>query len=340
MIRYLSFIVLALTAVLLAAPNVSGATAAGPVPRPVAPDPEPEGNPGIPRIAFTSFAADAPALTSALVLAESIRQFGGRWRDAPFYLYLDASRLHPDEPTAVRLAAANVTLAAVTVPPDAAAFPYAGKAFAAAEAERDLAPHCDLLARMDPDTLVLKEPSALALAPGLAVGYVPVHQVLIASPVASPPDAFWSVVYRALGIPPSSAFPVTTIVDATTVRAYFNAGLMVVRPERHVFRAWRDGFVQLLRNARIREMTRQDQGRRMFLHQVALAAAVLQSTPPAQAVRLPDTYNYPLALYRDPDALDRFVTVRYENLLTSVGWTSRLRASEPLLAWLRARFPQ
>lgn len=302
--------------------------------------PDGGGPAAVQRLAFTSFAGDRASVTAVAALAESIRRFGGALRETPLRLYVDSTLLPLDARTRERLTAARVSTAETSVPAEFGSCPYAGKAFAAADAERALGGACDVLVRLDPDTLVLQEPAAFVLPPGVIVGYAPVHQVLVGSRAASPPDEFWSAVYRVLAVRPTAAFPVSTVLDGTEVRAYFNAGLVAVRPARGVFRRWRDSLVRLARDPAIREMIRQDNVRRMFLHQVALAGAVVGSVQRPEARQFPDTYNYPVSLIRDPDPLDRFVTIRYENLLTTPGWRTRVRASDGVLSWLEAHFPQ
>ncbi|HEY3382510.1 MAG TPA: hypothetical protein VGK32_12120 [Vicinamibacterales bacterium] len=291
------------------------------------------------RVVFVTFAKNDSERRAALALAESVRTFGGRWRSARIRVYVPTELRAPDPVLLHRFEVNEVELRQVRVRSEGSSLPYAGKVFAAAQAEIDLDSACDLLIRMDPDTIVLKEPADCILAREVSVGYVPVHQVLIGSPYGQPPDKLWSVVYKRLGISERAVFPVVTSFDAEKIRAYFSAGLVVVRPERKVFRRWLESFQQLAIDPTVKEICRRDLSTEVYLHQVALAGAILATVPRAETVQLPPVYNYPLYLYRATESMERFVTVRYENLFMTPGWSSRVTASAEVLVWLRARFP-
>ena len=126
-------------------------------------------------------------------------------------------------------------------------FPFAVKVFAAAAAESLARGQADYLAWMDSDSIVVSEPKALLLSDGKDLGYRPVDHTLIGSPYDAPIDRFWESIYRHCGVPESRGFPfpMVTSVDERRIRPYFNAGLLVVRPERGLLQSWRERFHRL-----------------------------------------------------------------------------------------------
>jgi hypothetical protein len=136
----------------------------------------------------------------------------------------------------------------------------------------------------------------------------------------------------------------TTPVDRKTIRPYFNAGLLVVRPKAAVLRAWKKAFLKAAADSDLLETCRADKRKLVFLHQAALAGAVLITLPRAAMVELPEDYNYPLNLHEAIPAerrradLDGLVTLRYDEgaRVPELIHASGLRGK--LVDWLLSRF--
>ena len=271
-------------------------------------------------------------------MAESIRANAGAWRAVPIRLHLSELVPEADKALQEKLSSLNVSVARSRTPADALSSGFARKVFAAARAEAEAV--SEILVWMDPDTVFLKEPRELNLAKGVSFGYRPVHHTLIGSPFSEPPDQFWSLLYRKLSVPERAIFPVVAPVDGRKLRAYFNAGLLVVRPQRGVLRKWRDSFQEVYRDPAIAELCKQDRLKLIFLHQAALASAVLCLLEKGETAELPPAYNYPLNLHAKPDPIGRFVTIRYEDLFRERGWSQKVQGPAEMLSWLKARFPE
>jgi hypothetical protein len=230
-------------------------------------------------------------------------------------------------------------------PPAALRYPLAGKVFAAARAESSAVGRAGVLAWLDEDTVVLEEPRDFRLPRGVSLGYRPVMHKRIASLHAEPPDGFWSRVYEKLGVSPSAAFPMVTPADSQVVRAYFNAGLLVVRPERGILRHWVEAFPVLYGDTAIVRMCRQDRVKALFLHQAALAGAILHDVKRAEMRELPASYNFPLffkEMYgarREFHSIAGVVTMRYDTYFRDPApdWRERLQGPPEVVAWLGAR---
>jgi hypothetical protein len=281
----------------------------------------------------------------ALALAESIRSFAGNLSRAPIRLYLLENSVTSDPSLARKCEELGVALFSFRTRPEDLTYPFAAKIIAAARAEEELAGKTDILVWMDPDTVVWREPHDFLLDKQIALGYRPVSHKLLGSSIDQPPDDFWSRLYSLLGVKPESFFPMITPVDRKTIRPYFNAGLLVLRPERGVLRKWLDAFNLVSADPVLQGMCRQDQRKRIFLHQAALAGAVLTSLGREAMTELSEAYNYPLNLHAQVPAdrrlttLDGLTTLRYDESEKVAALLEQSGLSGERVQWLLSHFP-
>jgi hypothetical protein len=224
------------------------------------------------------------------------------------------------------------------------ALPLSGKVFAAAEAESLAAGMgAEVLAWMDPDSLVLNEPGTFWLPPGKAIGYRPVDLRLIGSPVAEDLDGYWRLVYEDCGVDHAQVFQVVTTVDGQSIRAYFNAGLVIVRPGYGILRRWRENLRRLAANTGFESFFSRSRLYHIFLHQAALAGTILSTLVEEETYPLPVSVNYPLHLHERypenlrPGAIDDLISLRHDVFFRKPGWEQSLPARERLRSWLMAR---
>lgn len=292
---------------------------------------------------FAVFAESQEELRHCCYLAESIRAFAGRYRDAPVWCYSPADEAGNETEFARILDSLGARRRTCTIPEAARQFYYAGKVFAAAEAEAAAEGSADVLVWMDEDTIVLDEPDAFGLSDPIAFAYRPVMHNRSGSLYSEPPDAFWSRIYEVLGIPDSALFPMTTPADQQTIRAYFNAGLLVVRPERGILRGWARAFQQLYSDSVLVEMCKTDRTKAIFLHQTALVGAVLNTLKRSEMVELSASYNYPIFFEQQWDATRTFgsiaevITLRYDVYFRNPDpqWAAKLNGPADRVEWLR-----
>ncbi|MBU1081507.1 MAG: DJ-1/PfpI family protein, partial [Spirochaetes bacterium] len=288
------------------------------------PDGSPDGVPALPlvasapaRSALFAFMLTPDAAREAALLVGSLREWGGAMRDSPVIC------MAPGGPEAVPagnragLEALGCEIVGFEPDPRIDSFPLAAKAGAAAAAERLASGKADVVVWMDPDTVFVREPSELLLPAGAVVAAKPVHHRLIGRPWGAGSDDFWRAVYAACGAEPSRDFPVTTIIDREPIGAYFNAGLLAVRPGAGVLAAWRDGLASACADPAVLAALTAP-ARRLFLHQAALAAAVVSVAGPGGFYELSFGYNYPAHMHAScpadlaPKKLDDLYTVRYD----------------------------
>lgn len=303
--------------------------------------------PAADRIIFATYAEDGADAAAALTLAESLRSFGGGMRDAALWLYLPEGKPGLAGAVAERAAALGAAVRSSPTPDAAWEFYFAHKVYGAAAAESAAAAagHA-LLAWLDPDTVVVREPAAFLLGPDTELACRPVMHQLIGSEFALPADEFWTRAYQAMGVAADRVFPVTTPVDGKTIRAYFNAGMLVARPQRGVLRQWPAQFERLSSDGFFREQCRLDQRKRVFLHQVALAGAVLTSLRQPEIALLDEFYNYPFFFFdqypagRRPRSLDDPVTLRHDlRMFQDPEFYRRARDGSAIVRWLERRLP-
>ena len=294
-------------------------------------------------IVFAVFAEDETELSHALILAESIRTFAGTYSDAPIWIYLPQSLVDADPSIHARATAQTAEIKISDAPEASLRFYYARKTFAAAAAETEADGKTALLVWMDEDTVVLTEPTELLLPESAAFGYRPVMHNRSGSLYSKPPDEFWSRLYEVLNVPEEALFPMVTPADRQTIRPYFNAGLLVVRPERGLLREWVEDFRELYRNRFFVDMCANDVKWRIFLHQTALVGPPLRKLKRDEMVELSDRCNYPIffkAMYgaeKEFDRLDGIVTLRYDVYFQNPDsdWADKLQGPDRVIAWLR-----
>lgn len=299
------------------------------------------------KIIFAGFAEGTEQLNHMLVFAESVRKFAGNFRNAPVWIFVPEGSKKRLNYILEKFGALQADIYESAAPEDALEYYFARKVFAAAQAEAKAANATEILAWLDEDTIILKEPADFKLPNEISLGYRPVMHRNIGSLYSEPPDGFWSRVYKNLSIPESSLFPMVTPADQKTLRPYFNAGLMVVRPERGVLRRWPENFKKLYEDPVLVEMCQKDVYKRIFLHQAALVGAILNSLKRDEMLEFSPDYNYPLFFHEKFEATRKFgdiseaITTRYDIYFRdpTPGWSERLKGPEKIIAWLKEKFP-
>ena len=293
----------------------------------------------------------------ALLLCESIRQFGGRYRCAPILAVAPRAGLGIDADTRRRLDLLDVEY--VEEPLNRVCLEYgsANRVFAAAWAEARA--RSEWIVVLDSDTLFLHE---LDLPDGGDVGVRPVDLKGTATEGPCDPfDDYWTQLAGIKGVSLDCLPFVRTTVCDRRVRAAYNGGLIVVRRERGILRVWADLFARSVA-AGLRPLRGRDLNIRASTgfvgaeaseywgsNQAAAALAIWSTT--TRVVEYPDTYNVPLHLLMErPDLTTRprtspVVHVHYHWLFTAPYYESALATLRDLgteperLEWLRARLP-
>jgi hypothetical protein len=300
----------------------------------------PKSIPPTQRLVFACKAAPGSSETEALILARSIRVFAGRFSDNPVWVCIPETEESISEVIRERLHSLNVKLVPFRIDPAASGFPFAGKVFAAAAAESLANGETETLAWMDSDSIVISDPKKLLLGDEKNLGCRPVDHTLIGSPYDRPIDSFWELIYRSCNVPAGQVFPMTASVDQQRIRPYFNAGLLVVRPQRGLLQLWRDAFHKFYRDTRFEEFYQQSRLYRIFIHQAILAGTILSTVDYQEIQQLSHLINYPLHMHteypadRRPAYMNELITCRYDVFFEDPGWRRAFPVKEPLKGWL------
>ena len=131
-----------------------------------------------------------------------------------------------------------------------------------------------------------------------------------------------------------------TSVDQKTIRPYFNAGMLVVRPRRNLLQTWAKTFRELYTQPVFAAFYERDILYRLFIHQAFLTGTILAQTDYEERDELPYLVNYPLHMHtsypapRRPARLNDVYSCRYDNLADDAHWERVMAIDEPLQSWL------
>lgn len=296
-------------------------------------------------IIFGTFAETEEQLQHTLYLVESLRTFAGRYKDAPIWVFIPPHLLDKNRSLDDSITSLKAEIKTSAAPEEALRFYFAHKVYAAGKAEAEAEEIADILVWMDEDTIVLSEPKDFELESGIGFAYRPVMHNRSGSLYSEPPAPFWSRIYEKLSVDDSLLFPMVTPADRQTIRAYFNAGLLVVRPERRILRRWGEDFTTLYSDSILADMCDNDIEKKIFIHQTALVGAVLNNLKKEEMTELPDRYNYPIFFHQQYEAekefgsIDDIVTLRYDVYFRNPDpeWNKKLKGPPHIVKWLQKR---
>ena len=173
----------------------------------------------------------------ARLLCESIRWFGGRYREAPIVAVSPRPHLAPGRTAREQLEALGV--ACVTAPLNETGSPYGtiNRIVSGAWAERSL--DRPWLVLLDTDTVLVGEPELLRAD----FGARPVDTKGSASAGPGDPlDAYWARLCGFAGISLARLPFLRTTTDGTRIRASYNGGFAVVKRELGILQQTHDVF--------------------------------------------------------------------------------------------------
>jgi hypothetical protein len=297
------------------------------------------------KVIFAAYAETPEQLRHICFLAESIREFAGRFSDAPIWAYAPMTLTDAETLLSKKLVDLDVDIRTSETPEKAQQYYFADKVFAAGDAEKKADGKTDILVWMDEDTIILREPEDFALENEISLGYRPVMHNRSGSLYSEPPDPFWSRIYEVLSVDESTLFPMVTPADRQTIRAYFNAGLLVVRPGCRILRRWGECFTDLYNDPALVDMCDQDITKKIFLHQTALVGAVLNIITKNEMIEFSEYYNYPIFFHQqfesesEFESIDDVVTLRYDIYFRDPDpeWSRKLKGPAHQISWLTDR---
>jgi hypothetical protein len=288
-------------------------------------------------VAIIACVERGPLESQTILLCRSIRRFGGRFRDAPIFTYQPRIGHDISPTTRAVLDELGVVHRTEVVNHSFVHYPVGNKIFACARAEETL--NEEILVFLDSDTILTGEPAEFDLARDLDAAVRPAHSVgHNSSGPGHPMDAYWLSVYQLFGIE-DQRYVETEL--GTITRAYFSAGLIVVRREAGLLGRWKSSFEKLVDSGCLpmSGISRADE--------VALAVTLVSTM---ERVKILDgRYNY-LIFKRaqllppwDRAQLEDLIHVHYRKTFTDGGFLRHLDPpldpGSKVLRWLEQYLP-
>jgi len=276
--------------------------------------------------------------TSALLLAESIRAFAGKLANNPIWFYTPKTG-EIDAGTNARLAELSVEL--ISYKPVSDDFFFLNDAKAAKSAENKALKKSEQVAWMSSNSLILQEPRDYLLDSTKKLGYMPVHHTLVGSKINEPLNDFWRQIYDYCKVESEKVFPMKTHIDGQSIRPYFNAGFLIIRPKQKLMSRWFEKFKEAYNSPIFKKFYDIDKRYIIFLHQAVLSGVILACNRIDELKELPNLYNYPIHLYdvdnsKDrPSKIDELVTIRHEGFYNDPHWETKIPVSYFLKKWLK-----
>jgi hypothetical protein len=267
--------------------------------------------PGLTAFAFVACIERGLLEAQTLLLFESIRRYGGRFRDCSLYSLSPRGGHAISKKTRRNLDALGVIHIDKLLNTECPEYGSANRVAAAAYIEETYA-H-DILVILDSDTLFLREPSELILATETDVAVRPVDiKGMSTSGPGDPFDKYWQDLCRCCGVDYDEIPWRESFVDRQRIKANYNGGLVVVRGRLGILQRWAEFFFRSIRG-NLRPNTYLDSIRSgagwiepvaanlWGSNQAALSLAIWSTSRRVQ--ELIPTYNYPLHQHEEIDGV-------------------------------------
>jgi hypothetical protein len=218
----------------------------------------------------------------SVLLAESIRRWGGAAAESAVYAFSPRPDYQPEPDTLERLEALGVKHVTESLIPDLpGGLPTFNKVFVSAWAEREL--DHETLVFTDTDTVITGEPRELLAGDWVAAAR-PVDRRIAGSRGKGKNEPYWRRMYEALGVTEEPY--VETAVGQMRIRAYWNSGLLAARRSAGLFGEWERALKTLYDRDLVYHRMPQ------FMDQLSWAGVTANLGD--RMLILPAAYNYPL----------------------------------------------
>jgi hypothetical protein len=290
----------------------------------------------------------------ARLLCESIRTFGGRYRQAPIIAISPRPHLAPGPEAKAHLEELGVTL--VVEPLNDTGSPYGAINRIVAGAWAETFSPRPYLVVLDTDTIFVDEPNFVRADAGVR----PVDiKGSVSSGETDPLNAYWARMCKFGGIEPSRLPMIATTIDNVPIRASYNGGLTIVRRDLGILQKTREIFF-----ASLQENLRPSAGTQLEVlastgfvgreasewwgsSQAALSIAIWSKT--SDVYTFDERYNIPLHNLVGPDRswpmgrgfkpillhYHYLTETQYQRTLRQV--LTRIRCSSEVMTWIEER---
>lgn len=296
-----------------------------------------------PSFLFATYVYSERSEKSAFLLIESIRAFSRTFCDRPIWCLVPKDDFNISERVRIRFEDLNVKTIPFKSLSNIEDFPFADLVAAVGHAEYLALNEVEYLAWLNPNSIILHEPTEFLLSEEIKFGYRPVHHTLIGSLFDDPPDEFWSLIYDYCEVHYDSVFPMKTHVDNKVIRPYFNAGCHVTRPKTGLLKIWEEKFFEIYQKNPVQQFYEQDNRYKVFLHQAVLTGIILSNLEKEEIFEFSQSYNYPLHLFNEdvnenrPLNLNNMITIRHEGFFEDPHWRNTIHLGDSFKEWISAK---
>jgi len=191
--------------------------------------------------------------TEVLLLAESLRRFGGRWADVPMIAV--KARRGPALATAIvkRLEQLDVQLVDKLLNDGAPWWDHANKAAAIRYAERHVSTRC--VTWMDGDMVVLREPEEFAPAPGTEFIARAGEGYDVASSGSDNKADYWCRICTVFGLRFEEFVDILSWPDRKRIKSYWQSGIFTYLRETNLGAQYYEVFARMLRTPLASKLT-------------------------------------------------------------------------------------
>jgi hypothetical protein len=263
-----------------------------------------------PDVGFVACIERGALEAQAILLFESIRQYGGRFRDCAIYALSPRTGYGIAESSRHQLDELRVTYIDEVLNTECLEYGSANRVAAAAHVER-FYPH-EILVILDSDTLFLRDPERIQLPADIDVAVRPVDiKGMCTTGPADPFDTYWRDLCFCCGVDYDEIPWTESFADQQRIKASYNGGLVIVRGKLGILQQWAEFFFASVRQglAPYADAWRLRSGagwvdsaasRLWGSNQAALSLAIWSKT--RRVFELPPIYNYPLHQHHQIDA--------------------------------------
>lgn len=294
------------------------------------------------RLGFGCVAEAGDLERRTILLIESIRTFAGPFKEAPIWVVKPRRGRGLSRKTLDAFNRLKVHFIDKDLNRAWPNYGLANKTYAAAHVEAFASSQVETLCFMDSDMVCVQPPMSFVCQEQCVVAVRPVDLRFVGLLADEPLDLFWKVVYETCGVDASKVWNVETRVYRQSIRAYFQTGLVALRPERGIFRQALDNLERMAIDDRRRAFSRQQN---VFIEQALFTATILSKVSREEILMLGPDYSYPLDLHsqlgseRKFSRLNDLAVIHSGASFYDLRWLNTFTVDEPLKTWLLSRLP-
>ena len=280
----------------------------------------------------------------ARLQVESIRRFGGEFRESPIWMIQPRKGKAVSQDTLDFFRSHKVTFVSNQVNVTWREHPFANSPYAAAFAESEFGRDLSTLVYLDADVICCGAPFDVVLQNGVIAASKPVDAKNIGLAPTETPNRYWKAIFEECGVDESRFWTVTTTIGRQLIVAYFNVGVNAVKPSAGIFTAWKENMEKMASKPLFRDLPKNNPFL-LFLDQMVFSGT-LMAIADRSRVRLLDLwYDYPLnaysALCREAVTSDltKAVFLHYHYMFYNKRLVSNLPLRSDIAEWLDSKLP-